>query len=476
MNNSSNKLKSYRLLTSKGFSLLEVLLSASVFALIVTALAGVLIYSKETVSLSGKRFQVANLAEEGLEALRNIRDEGFSNLTAGTSGLAQGTTWSLSGASDTVGIFTRAETITSVSTHRKSVTSNITWTQNLQRTGSVSLETRFTNWRRDLGTWSTASLETSINLAGNANANGVAIYKASGITYAVIVRSSSADPEFYVYDISAPASPVAIGSLDLGTDAFDVVVSGNYALVATASNSQELMVINLTTPGSPTLTGSFNAAGNSDANAVAVDGNTVFIGRNQSTDPDIYSISISTPSSPSQLGTLDTTNTITELALGQSNQYLYASSIDNAGELVVVSVATPSSLSITSTYNPSGNSDGTGVTAFSTYALLGRASGEVDVVQLSTPSSPSAISTSLSLSNQVNDFAMGIGDLYAFSVIDSGASAVQIVDLSTLASPVSIASVASTANGNAIVYDFDINRAVAVSSGNSSEVYIVKPN
>lgn len=459
-----------------GFSLLEVLLSSAVFALVVTAMVGVLIYSSESSNLAGKRFQATNLAEEGLEALRNIRDEAFSNLTAGTSGLAQGTTWSLSGSSDTVGIFTRAETITAVSSQRKSVTSNLSWTQNAQRTGSVSLETRFTNWRRNLGTWSTATLETSINLAGNANANGVAIYKASSTTYAVIVRSSSADPEFYVYDITTPASPTFISSLDLGTDAFDVAVSGNYALVATASNSQELMVIDISSPASPGLTGSFNAAGNSDATSVAVDGNNVFIGRNTSTDPEIYSISISTPSAPSQLGSLDTTNSITRLALGQSSQYLYASSIDNSGELVVVSVASPSSLSITSTYDPSGNSDGTGVAAFSTYALLGRASGEVDVVQLSTPSSPSAISTSLTLANQVNDFAMGIGDLYAFSAIDTASSAVQIVDLSTLTSPTSIATVASTSSANSIVYDFDINRAVAVSSDNSAEVYIIEPN
>lgn len=463
------------LINQKGFSLVEILLSAAVFVLVVTAYVGILIYSEETASLNGKRYQAVNLAEEGLEALRNIRDENFNNLTAGTSGLAQSTNWSLSGSSDTVGIFTRAETIVAPSSQRKSVTSNVTWTQNAQRTGSVSLETRFTNWRRNLGNWSSATLDASINLPGNANANGVAIYKASGNTYAVIVRDSSSDPEFYIYDITTPASPVEIGTMDLGTDAFDVVVSGNYALVATASNSQELMVINLSTPASPSLTGSFNAAGNSDANAVSVDGNTVFIGRNQSTDPEIYSISISTPSSPSQLGSLDTTNTITELALGQSNQYLYGASIDNAGELVVVSVATPTSLSLTSTYNPSGNSDGTGVTAFSTYALLGRASGEVDVVQLSTPGSPSAVSTSLSLSNQVNDFAMGIGDLYSFAAINTGASAVQIVDLTTLASPTSIASIVSTANATAVVYDFDINRAVATSSNNSTEVYIITP-
>lgn len=441
-----------------------------------TALAGVLIYSQETATLTGKRYQAVNLAEEGLEALRNIRDESFSSLSVGTSGLAQGTTWSLSGGSDTTGIFTRTETITAVSSSRRSVTSNITWVQNLQRNGSVSLETRFTNWRRNLGNWSGGTVESSINLPGNANANGVAIYKTSTNTYAVIVRGSSGDAELYVYDITNPASPTLTGSLNDAANFFDVVVSGDYALVATSDNSQELKVINLTNPASPSLTGGYNAAGNSDAITVAVNGNTVFIGRNSSADPEVFSISISTPASPTLLGSLNTTNTITELALGQSNQYLYGSSIDNSGELVVISVANPASLSITSTYNSSGNSDGTAVTAFSTYALLGRASGEVNVLQLSTPGSPSLVSSSLTLANQVNDFFMGVGDLYSFSGINTGATAIQIVDLSNLSAPTSIVSVGSTANVNAIVYDFDINRAVGVSSDNSNEVYIVKPS
>lgn len=463
-------------INSKGFSIIEVLLSASIFGLLVIALVGLLIYSEETASLAGRRTQAVYLAEEGLEATRNIKDENFSNLTTGTKGLAQSTNWSFSGASDTNDIFTRSQTISAVSAQRKSVTSTVTWNQNLQRTGSVSLETRFTNWSRNLGNWSGASLESTIDITGNADANGVAIYKTAANTYAVIVRSSSTDPEFYIYDITNPASPTVVGNLDLGVDAYGVAVSGHYALVATASNTQELMVIDISNPASPVLTGSFDAAGTAAAHAVTVNGNTVFIGRTQSTDPEIYAISIANPAAPTLLGSLNTTDSITNLALGQSNQYLYASSIDNAGELVVISVANPASMSITSTYNAAGNADGTAIASFSTYALLGRASGEIDVIQLSSPASPTLVSSSLSLAAQVNGLSMGIGDLYAFAAINTGASAVQIIDLSNLSSPISIASVPSTANGTGIVYDFDLNRAVASSTNNSNEVYIVKPN
>jgi hypothetical protein len=83
-----------------------------------------------------------------LEAVRNIRDENFSNLTDGTFGLTStGNQWNLSGASDTTDIFTRAVTISAVDANRKLVTSTVTWQQNPQRAGSVQAVTYLTNWR-----------------------------------------------------------------------------------------------------------------------------------------------------------------------------------------------------------------------------------------------------------------------------------------------------------------------------------------
>ena len=86
--------------------------------------------SKST-ALAGQRARAATLADEGLEAVRNIRDANFSNLTDGTFGLTTtGNQWNLSGASDTSDIFSRAITISTVDANRKSITSSITWQQN----------------------------------------------------------------------------------------------------------------------------------------------------------------------------------------------------------------------------------------------------------------------------------------------------------------------------------------------------------
>ena len=131
-----------------GFSLVEVLLAGVTLSLIITALVGALLFGEEATMLGGSRGRAALLAEEGLEAVRNIADQAFTNLVDGTYGLAQsGGQWVFSGTSDTTDIFTRQIVISTIDSKRKSVTATVTWQQNPQRTGQVQLSSRFMNWR-----------------------------------------------------------------------------------------------------------------------------------------------------------------------------------------------------------------------------------------------------------------------------------------------------------------------------------------
>lgn len=132
---------------NNGFSLIEVILSTAVFALIVVALSGAYLYGEESTMLAGNRARAIMLAEEGVEAARNIRDASYTNLVDGTYGLATTSNqYNLAGTSDTNGFFTRAINIATVDAKRKDITSTVTWQQNNQRTGSVSMVSRLTNW------------------------------------------------------------------------------------------------------------------------------------------------------------------------------------------------------------------------------------------------------------------------------------------------------------------------------------------
>lgn len=133
----------------RGFSLVEVLLSITLFALLVITFVGALIYSQDSERLAGDRARATFLAEEGLEAVRNMRDGNHADLTDGNHGLSfSGNQWTFSGTTDVTDIFSRSISVTSVDADRKTIVANVTWKQNEQRNGSVTLSSLLTNWRK----------------------------------------------------------------------------------------------------------------------------------------------------------------------------------------------------------------------------------------------------------------------------------------------------------------------------------------
>jgi hypothetical protein len=133
-----------------GQSLVEVILASALLAIVLSVFTFALIYGRETVALSGSKGRASLLAEEGLEAVRNIRDENFNNLQDGAFGLAvNGNYWQFEANSDSTGIFTRQIIVASVdnSTSTKEITSTVTWQQNVQRPGSITLTTILNNWK-----------------------------------------------------------------------------------------------------------------------------------------------------------------------------------------------------------------------------------------------------------------------------------------------------------------------------------------
>lgn len=141
-------LKELLITKEKGFSVIEAVLAASIFGLLVTALSGVFIYGEEATRLSVNRARAVFLAEEGIEVVKNISEEDFVNLIDGTHGLTVvANQWQFFGSLDLTDIFNREVTISTVNPDTKMVVSTITWEQNLQRDGEVVLTTYLTNWR-----------------------------------------------------------------------------------------------------------------------------------------------------------------------------------------------------------------------------------------------------------------------------------------------------------------------------------------
>ena len=455
--------------SKKGFSLVEVLLSGSLFGLIVAALLSAYLYGQESSSLSGNRARAVFLAEEGLEAVRNIRDEDYANLTNGTHGLDKSTNeWIFSGSSDTTGIFDREVVIADDGASRKSITVNVDWQQNQVRTGLVSLVTRLTEWMAlGIGDWSAPSEESDINLAGNNNGLKVAV---SG-DYAIMVRQGGTD--FAVIDISNTSAPSLVGSLTLAGNPLGVFISGNYAYVTSTNNAQELIIIDISTPSAPVTVGTYNGAGNSNGRSVFVSGNYAYLARQGGTDFEI--IDISTPASPTLTGSLTLAGVALDVVV--SGNYAYVASSSNGSELQAIDISTPSAPTLADTINFAGNANALTVAIEGNTVFAGQGDN-LRAVDVSTPTAMTLLG-SYDATDTINDVSLNFanGGTYAFLATSANASEFQIVDVSTPAAMTLLGSIntGGNANLNGVIYDSSIDRVIGVSSDNDPEFYIFQP-
>ncbi len=441
------------------------MLAASLFGLFVAALSGAYLYGEEASALSGNRVRAILFAEEGLEALRSIRDASWSNISAGTYGLATTSSeWALSGSSDTSGIFTRQISLSAIDANRFWATSTVTWQQNPSRTGSVALSTRITNWQALGVDWSDPSEEASLNLSGNND--GVKVQTTGN--YAYVVRSGGTD--FQVVDVSNPASPSAAGSLSLDGTLSNIFVSGSYAYVTSNSNSSEQMIVDISYPNAPTLVGTYNDSGNENATGVFVSGSYAYVTLDGGSE--FVVVNISNPAAPSYAGGVSLPSAAR--AVYVSGTYAYVGTDDNSEELVVVNVSNPASPSQVASLNLSGNDDADTVSGSGSLVYVGRAGGDFHTVSVASPASPSLLGT-LNLGGSVSDISLENPDGYALVALGSSSDDFAVVDISAPASPSLAGALSVSGNLSGVAYSSSKERAFAVGDGNSNEFVVYAP-
>jgi len=109
--------KAWSTTKSKGFSIVEIVLSVALFGLLVTALMGSFSYGQEGSQTGGDRARATALAQEGIQAMQSIRDEVWNEFTYMQSGVQiSGGEWDFlgEGTTETIGDFTRTITFANV--------------------------------------------------------------------------------------------------------------------------------------------------------------------------------------------------------------------------------------------------------------------------------------------------------------------------------------------------------------------------
>ena len=138
--------------------------------------------------------------------------------------------------------------------------------------------------------------------------------------------------ELWVFDVANPAAPEPAGSLVVGGEARNVLVSGNLAYVADgagdAGNPGGLKIVDITDPHSPSLLGGLDTAG--ETRAVAVQGSYAYLADGSG---GLVIADVTDPSNPSQVSVLAMPDEACGVAV--IGQYAYVADSFNGGFRIV---------------------------------------------------------------------------------------------------------------------------------------------
>ncbi len=476
----------------RGFSVVEVLLGAALFAVFASGALALLLQGLDADRLAEEESIASNYASEGIEALRSIKNQSFASLgTVASSGIDRvgvGGVWAFSGASTSYGKYVRTVSVAPVARDgngnivasggtddplSRKVTSTVTWPVSVSRTNTISLVSFVTDWNLPIssgGDWTNPTQIASLNTSGTNN--GIKIRLQGNFVY--MIRPSGS-PNFLIIDVSDSLNPSIVGSLTVTGTPTNIAVSGGIVVISNKNNNQELQVVDIATPSSPSVVGTLNAPGTEDALGVFLVGTTAYMVRASGSDNEFVVVNVSTPSSPTLVGSMDLGASGNEVVV--SGNFAYAASAHDSREVQVINVSVPSSPSLAGSLDLFGTTDATTVAIVGTTLLVGRGS-DVYTVNVSTPGSPSLLG-SVNVSDTVNDIALTFGNsnTLAFLATSSNSSEFQVVDIASPASPSVVGSVNVSGNTNllGIAYSEVLDRAFGVGASNTEEFVVFAP-
>lgn len=455
----------------QAFSLVEILIAIGIFSIFSL---GVVYLSLDTLQRDAKvelRQEALLYAQEGLEAVRNMRDRSYLLLSNGDHGLSfSSDTWSFVAAPESInGFYFRTISIEDVyrdingdvatagtyDPETKKITSEVSWQWHSVFPQSVLLTTYLSNWsgndwiQTTCGEWNSGTFENTESETSTAPPPDNCLLKLSLVeeasdffvstdlgehavdvvvegNYAYVATKKSA-LGFAVVDISDPNNPLIIKELDVGGKGRYLTKQGNTIYMAVENKTKGLAIVDVTTPSSASVIYQLNVG--DYGNQPAAFGNTLFMGVEKS-NGGFVSVNITNPASPSLLQTLNLNAKVRSVAL--SSSYAYVGVDDDSTGFRVLNISNPSS--ITSITSLDVGEEVNAVLLNSGFAFLGTEDSDdsLQVVTLANPEAPSLVN-SLDVSGEIQD--LGYLDGYVYAAVDNNHAGLAVINITTPSTP-----------------------------------------
>ncbi len=478
-----------------GQMLVELLVAIGLAAIMLPALATALVGAREGQAQENERLQATALLREASEAIRSVREKGWTNIaTNGTyHPTITGNTWSLAAGSETIDNFIRHIVISDVQRNSsgaiidsggtvdpstKKITITLSWTTPITTTMSEELyfsrhqanaviddttqadfntgaHTNTTATNTSGGeiqlastpgsvSWTTPSIAGSLDLAGIEDVTDVFV---SG-NYAYVADSTI----LRIINISNPATPTLTGSYTAAGAINGISVSGNYAYLATSADTAELTVVNITNPATPVTAASFNIGDAANATNVYIDGTYAYVGKVNSTTTgsnEFNIVNITTPTAPSLSGSLNLSNTVNAIHI--SGNYAYLATSITTAELTIVNITSKTAPAQAGIYNTTGTAIANDVFAVGTTVYIAKANdasgAEFFIINAATPATPTLVG-SHEVGANINGVA--VSGTTAFLATALTNAQFRVLNMTTPATPTVISSFNMAAVSNKI--------------------------
>jgi type II secretory pathway pseudopilin PulG len=362
---------------NQGQLLVELLVALAMMAILIPAVTAGFIASRQGKAQERQRLEATALAREAGEAVRVVRDAGWSNVA--TNGTYHpeitGATWTLASGSATIHGYTQSVTIGDVSPpdpSKKLITVTVSWGTPINSTVTNSFYmTRLTNlsWvqttqadfdagmKTDVvttnvnggevtlgaggkGDWCAPTLSiAAVDLPKQGIANAISAIQgtvfagtgenASGVSYATVAISDTDPP---------------IGTVSATYDGFKtngIFGEQNYAYLATDNNFKEIEIINLTT-NPYAEAGYFDAPGKGNGNSVYVSGNVGYMMYNDPHNDTFYTFDLTSRlNSRTKLGEATLPGTGKRVVV--VGNYAYVATTSTSEQMDIFDVSNPAS-------------------------------------------------------------------------------------------------------------------------------------
>lgn len=456
----------------KGFSLVEILLAITVFAIFSVGLLSLALDTSNRDAGTNLKIQALAYAQEGIEATRNIRDRAYLLLTNGDHGLSfNAGVWSFGPAPETVdSFFERSVTIEDVyrdgsdnivteggtlDPDTKKVTSEVAWVVNGVLPQSVSLVSYLSNWRGNDWLQSTcadfdsgAYDGTEVSQQDAPPADDCALMVESLEVASEFLTSVNLGKHADDVDVSGNYAYLAVNEANAGvavvdvsdknnlviTDTMNVQAKGRYVTydngelyVGVEKNSKALTILNVTNPNNISLLSA--TALNGNGNGSAVSGNNLFMAVDSGVKS-LVSYNIADPASPLFQDDINLGDEAYVVTL--NGNYAYVGSDDDHEGFMVFNISNPQNIQEVSSLDLGEEVNSIVLNGVVAYVGTEESDESLYVVNISDPADPQVI-MSLDVGAEIQDMTIA-GD-YLYAALDDNQDGMAAINISNPLSP-----------------------------------------